>query len=218
MTAVAAGACLAAGQSMASGASSLGARAGVGVAPGEVAAAFGSVTGASRNSSLAPELLPATKGSLGTEVRQLTKSERLAGQRIRPKYIVPAVGVFTSGFGSRWGSTHYGIDIANSKGTPIVSVTDGTVIEAGPASGFGLWVRVLHDDGTITVYGHVNTITAQHGQRVRAGDQIATMGNRGLSNGVHLHFEVWDPSGKKIDPLPWLAVRGITIPGASAAD
>lgn len=96
----------------------------------------------------------------------------------RPKVVRPAQGSFTSGFGARWGTSHNGIDIANAIGTPIVSVMDGTVIEAGPASGFGLWVRIQHDDGTITVYGHMNTIDVPQGAKVKAGQQIATIGNR----------------------------------------
>lgn len=123
----------------------------------------------------------------------------------------PAEGSFTSGFGSRWGSTHFGVDIANSIGTPILSAMDGVVVEAGPASGFGLWVRVQHGDGTITVYGHVNEILVSQGQRVAAGEQIATMGNRGQSTGPHLHFEVWIGGSQKIDPIGWLGERGISL-------
>jgi len=107
------------------------------------------------------------------------------------------------------GTTHWGIDIANRIGTPIYSAADGVVIEAGPASGFGLWVRVEHTDGTITVYGHVDRYLVRKGQQVRAGDQIATMGNRGYSTGPHLHFEVWSGSGQKINPLTWLREHGI---------
>src|SRR5690606_37223649 len=73
-----------------------------------------------------------------------------------PGVVQPAEGTFTSGYGARWGTTHYGVDIANSIGTPIKSLMSGTVISSGPASGFGLWVRVQHDDGTISVYGHIN--------------------------------------------------------------
>ena len=129
----------------------------------------------------------------------------------RPKVAKPAEGTFTSGFGGRWGTTHYGVDIANSIGTPILSALDGVVVEAGPASGFGLWVRVQHADGTITVYGHVNEILVAQGQQVAAGQQIATMGNRGQSTGPHLHFEVWIGGAQKIDPVGWLGERGISL-------
>ncbi|MDQ3789056.1 MAG: M23 family metallopeptidase, partial [Actinomycetota bacterium] len=122
----------------------------------------------------------------------------------------PAVGTLTSTYGARWGTIHYGIDIANSIGTPIFSAMAGEVIDSGPASGFGLWVRVGHDNGLITVYGHINESLVSVGQRVAAGEQIATMGNRGQSTGPHLHFEVHD-GGNKIDPLPWLRSHGVNI-------
>lgn len=123
----------------------------------------------------------------------------------------PAEGSFTSGFGSRWGSMHNGIDIANVMNTPIYSVLDGVVIDAGPASGFGQWVRVRHEDGTITVYGHIETIMVSVGQAVKAGEQIAGMGNRGFSTGSHLHFEVYPQGGAAVDPIGWLAEQGINI-------
>ncbi|MGV9971980.1 M23 family metallopeptidase [Nocardia beijingensis] len=141
-------------------------------------------------------------------------AEDLAAQeasKLRPLFSRFAAGTFTSGFGARWGVQHLGIDIAGPIGTPIYAVADATVIEAGPASGFGMWVRLLHDDGTITIYGHIDTATVSAGQRVLAGDQIATIGNRGFSTGPHCHFEVWLNGTDKVDPLPWLATRGISL-------
>ncbi|MFD9705467.1 M23 family metallopeptidase [Lentzea sp. NPDC059081] len=129
----------------------------------------------------------------------------------RPKCVRPAQGTFTSGFGARWGTSHNGVDIANAIGTPIVAAMDGTVVEAGPASGFGLWVRIQHADGTITVYGHMNTIDVPQGAQVKAGQQIATIGNRGESTGPHLHFEVWTGGSQKINPVGWLAERGVSL-------
>lgn len=124
--------------------------------------------------------------------------------------VAPTNGVITSTYGPRWGSIHYGLDIANSIGTPVVSVMSGTVISSGPASGFGLWVRVRHDNGIITVYGHINETLVSVGQRVGAGQQIATVGNRGESTGPHLHFEVHQ-RGVKVDPLFWLRRNGVSI-------
>ncbi|MEU6187446.1 M23 family metallopeptidase [Nocardia sp. NPDC047038] len=141
-------------------------------------------------------------------------AEDLAAQeasKLRPLFTRFAAGTFTSGFGARWGVQHLGIDIAGPIGTPIYAVADATVIEAGPASGFGMWVRLLHDDGTVTIYGHIDTATVSAGQRVLAGDQIATIGNRGFSTGPHCHFEVWLNGTDKVDPLPWLATRGISL-------
>ena len=126
-------------------------------------------------------------------------------------FVRPALGAFTSGFGARWGVVHYGIDIANAIGTPIYAFSDGVVEDAGPASGFGLWVVLRHPDGTHSVYGHVNRMFVTVGEQVRAGERIAEIGNRGESTGPHLHFEVWAPDGTKINPLPWLATHGIRV-------
>lgn len=129
----------------------------------------------------------------------------------QPLFVMPTKGIFTSGFGYRWGVLHAGIDIANSIGTPIRAVSDGVVIAAGPTAGYGVWVKLRHADGTVTLYGHVNTTTVSVGERVMAGDQIATMGNRGNSTGPHLHFEVLLSGSQRIDPVPWLAKRGLSV-------
>ncbi|ULN54446.1 M23 family metallopeptidase [Mycolicibacillus parakoreensis] len=129
----------------------------------------------------------------------------------RPLFVAPTTGIFTSNFGYRWGSLHAGIDIANSIGTPILAASDGVVIEAGSAAGYGALVKLRHSDGTVTLYGHINTWTVDVGDRVMAGDQIATMGNRGFSTGPHCHFEVLLNGTSRVDPLPWLAQRGINI-------
>lgn len=129
----------------------------------------------------------------------------------QPLYVMPTKGIFTSNFGYRWGVLHAGIDLANSIGTPIVAVSDGVVVEAGPAAGYGMLVKLRHADGTVTLYGHINTTLVSAGQRVMAGDQIATMGNRGNSTGPHLHFEVLQNGTERIDPVPWLAKRGLNV-------
>ncbi len=116
-------------------------------------------------------------------------------------------GRVTSGFGSRWGTSHQGLDIAAPIGTPINVPMAGTVISSGPASGFGMWVRVQHADGTITVYGHINRSLVKVGQKVAAGQQIAEVGNRGQTTGPHLHIEVIQ-DGTKINPKPWLDQHG----------
>jgi murein DD-endopeptidase MepM/ murein hydrolase activator NlpD len=112
--------------------------------------------------------------------------------------------------------THLGVDIAAPIGTPVRAATSGVVQRAGAATGFGLAVYVRGDDGAITVYGHVNEFYVRAGERVSAGETIAEVGNRGQSTGPHLHFEV-HPGGSlysgAIDPVPWMAARGITIRG-----
>ncbi|GED96958.1 M23 family metallopeptidase [Gordonia crocea] len=134
----------------------------------------------------------------------------------RPLFTSPipfGVYSFTSGFGSRWGSFHGGLDMAAPLGTPIHAATDGVVIAAGPASGYGNWVQVRADDGTVTMYGHMSSsgVLVQKGQHVTAGDVIALVGNEGFSFGPHVHFEVWKNGTTKIDPMPWLAQHGVRV-------
>ncbi len=138
---------------------------------------------------------------------------RAAEEAARNRVYPPVTGVITSNYGPRWGTTHYGLDIANDVGTPVRAPMGGVVLEAGTASGFGLWVRIRHDDGTITVYGHINSYSVRAGQRVVAGEVIAEVGNRGISTGPHLHFEVWSADGRKTDPLAWLRARGADVTG-----
>ncbi len=129
--------------------------------------------------------------------------------------IAPTTGRVTSCYGARWGTMHYGVDIAAPIGTPIYAPEPGVVLQAGPASGFGLAVYVQHDDGSITLYGHVDTFDVSAGQVVGAGEKIAEVGNRGQSTGPHLHFEVHQGGlyASRVDPSPWLAARGVSLGG-----
>lgn len=169
--------------------------------------------------SQAPQVLNiADPNDLSQFSNLLAKGQRFSDERAareaaarRPLFVLPAVGTYTSNFGARWGTLHAGVDIAGPIGTPILAVADGVVIDSGPASGFGMWVRLQHADGTVTVYGHIDQSLVSVGQQVMAGDQIATMGNRGFSTGPHLHFEVHLGGTDKIDPVPWLATRGISL-------
>jgi murein DD-endopeptidase MepM/ murein hydrolase activator NlpD len=137
-----------------------------------------------------------------------------AREAARPKAVLPVDGArFTSGYGGRWGTFHYGIDLAAPMRTPEYAAMDGVVLRAGSASGFGLAVYVLHENGDVTVYGHMEEILVEPGQYVEAGETIALLGNRGQSTGPHLHFEVHQGgmNGKRIDPVPWLAERGVEV-------
>jgi murein DD-endopeptidase MepM/ murein hydrolase activator NlpD len=145
------------------------------------------------------------------------EAEAAAREAARPKFVMPINGArFTSGFGSRWGTFHYGIDLAAPMRTPEYAAGDGVVLRAGPASGFGLAVYILHENGDVTVYGHMDSILVEPGQYVDAGETIALLGNRGQSTGPHLHFEVHKggEDGKRVDPVAWLNERGVDVPGA----
>lgn len=151
----------------------------------------------------------------GTEIN--TQRELAEEQARRPKVAIPAIGSFTSPFAMRWGSFHSGIDIANAVGTPILAATDGVVVDSGPAQGYGNWIRIKADDGTMTTYGHMETLDVNEGDRVVAGQKIAGMGSLGFSTGSHLHFEV-EVNGEKINPLAWFAQHGLQLAGAGSSD
>ncbi|MBF6297420.1 peptidoglycan DD-metalloendopeptidase family protein [Nocardia amamiensis] len=126
-----------------------------------------------------------------------------------------AIGTFTVSdvFGSR-GGAHRGVDMAAADGTPIFSVSDGRVVAAGPASGFGNWVVVDSVDNNgrsySAVYGHMwdSGVLVRAGDTVAAGQHIGAVGSAGESSGPHLHFEIVPggrfTGGRQIDPLPWL--------------
>ncbi|MCK0172793.1 M23 family metallopeptidase [Mycolicibacterium sp. F2034L] len=159
----------------------------------------------------------ASKTNSAVHAEEVTKAAAFAQERaerearqLRPLFVMPTRGVWTSGFGYRWGVLHAGIDIAGPIGTPILAAADGVVIDVGPTAGYGAWVKLRHVDGTVTLYGHLNTWNVSLGERVMAGDQIATMGNRGNSTGPHLHFEVMEDGSNRVDPVGWLAKRGLS--------
>ena len=125
-------------------------------------------------------------------------------------FVRPGEGRRTSGYGRRWGRLHAGVDLAAGIGSPIRAVAAGVVKSAGQESGYGNCVRVVHADGTETVYAHMSRIVARGGDRVSAGELLGKEGNTGRSTGPHLHFEV-RINGTPINPLPWLAQRGIKV-------
>jgi murein DD-endopeptidase MepM/ murein hydrolase activator NlpD len=110
--------------------------------------------------------------------------------------IWPARGFVTSGFGYRRSPytktlrMHEGIDIANKTGTPIYASADGVVIFTGIEGGYGKLLTIDHGYGVMTRYGHLHTILAKEGDKVKRGDKIGTIGCTGRCTGPHLHYEV----------------------------
>ena len=111
----------------------------------------------------------------------------------------------TSGFGWRRDpftgheSHHGGLDLAAPRGTAIHPVRGGVVTRVGEAGGLGRIVTIDHGDGVEITYAHCDSLKARLGQRVEAGDVIATVGSSGRSTGPHLHLEL-RVDGKVRDP------------------
>jgi murein DD-endopeptidase MepM/ murein hydrolase activator NlpD len=150
-----------------------------------------------------------------TEAEAAVRLSELAASRAarEPQTALPTSGRLTTCFCMRWGSMHYGIDLAAPLGTPIHSATDGVVLRAGRASGYGNAVYIQDADGNVHVYGHMRYYDVAEGQIVHAGDRIAEVGNEGQSTGPHLHYQIHGggPSGRPIDPQEFLAERGVTV-------
>jgi len=123
-------------------------------------------------------------------------------------WIWPAKGIFTSGYGWRWGRMHKGIDLANNVGTPIVAAKQGQVVFSGwHDGGYGYLVTLAHPDGSRSLYAHNSRLLVRVGQEVEQGETIAQMGSTGRSTGPHLHFEIHPPSSGAANPLQFLPPR-----------
>jgi len=114
----------------------------------------------------------------------------------------PVSGPVISGFGTRWGRLHAGIDIAVPQGTPVHAAASGRIIYAGVMSGYGNIVVIDHGNGLATAYGHLSSIWIGGGS-VQQGQSIAASGCTGQCLGPHVHFEV-RVNGSPVDPLGYL--------------
>ena len=147
--------------------------------------------------------------STGTEA-STDEQDGEDGEVSKRLFARPAVGRLTSSYGRRWGRLHAGIDLAAGTGSPIMAVTNATVLSAGWEGGYGRSIRLIASDGTVFVYGHLSSISVSDGERVSAGERIGREGNTGQSTGPHLHFEV-RINGTPVNPVSWLRKRGVAL-------
>jgi murein DD-endopeptidase MepM/ murein hydrolase activator NlpD len=113
-------------------------------------------------------------------------------------FYTPLHGKIINKFNARSG--HLAVDVSGKLNARIASVMDGTVIFAGWTMDAGNCVYIQHDNNIISVYKHNGEVLKKIGDSVKAGDEIAIMGNTGeLTAGPHLHFELWR-NGTALDP------------------
>ena len=117
--------------------------------------------------------------------------------------VKPVSGVLTSRFGSRWGSTHTGIDVGAPTGTNIKAAAGGTVIFSGWKGTLGKLVVISHGNGIQTYYGHCSSLLVSSGETISAGQLVAKVGSTGRSTGPHLHFEI-RVNGAAINPQSYI--------------
>ena len=98
---------------------------------------------------------------------------------------------------------HNGADIGAPYGSPVLAPKSGTVIQAGWNGGYGISVMIKHNDGIITLFGHMCDRNVSKGQQVVQGQVIGWGGSTGNSDGPHIHYTMYK-NGATIDPLPYL--------------
>ena len=133
-------------------------------------------------------------------------------------------GIMRSGFGLRrhpilgYTKMHTGVDWAAPSGTPIYASGNGVIEKAGWESGYGKYIRVRHNNGYETAYGHMTAFARgmDEGTRVRQGQVIGFVGSTGLSTGSHLHYEIL-VNGRFVDPMRIKLPRGRVLEGALLA-
>lgn len=121
------------------------------------------------------------------------------------------IGRISSGFGPRRdpfagvSALHTGLDIPQRNGTAVTAPGPGKVVRASWAGAYGRLVEISHDNGLTTRYAHLSKMLVSAGQRVKAGQLIARVGNSGRSTGAHLHYET-RVNGKPINPNRFIKV------------
>jgi murein DD-endopeptidase MepM/ murein hydrolase activator NlpD len=129
-------------------------------------------------------------------------------------------GIMRSGFGFRrhpilgYAKMHTGVDWSTSYGTPIFAAGNGVVEKAGWESGYGKYIRIRHNNGYETAYGHMSAYAMgiDEGSRVRQGQIIGFVGSTGLSTGAHVHYEIL-VNGRFVDPMRIRLPRGRSLQG-----
>jgi murein DD-endopeptidase MepM/ murein hydrolase activator NlpD len=128
--------------------------------------------------------------------------------------------IMRSGFGPRrhpilgYVKMHTGVDWATAYGTPIFASGDGAVEVAGWEGGYGKYVKLKHNNGYETAYGHMSAFAKglEVGKRVHQGQVIGFVGSTGESTGAHVHYEII-VNGRFVDPMRVKLPRGRSLEG-----
>jgi murein DD-endopeptidase MepM/ murein hydrolase activator NlpD len=132
--------------------------------------------------------------------------------------------VMRSGFGGRrhpilgYVKMHTGVDWATAYGTPIFASGNGVIEKVGLEGGYGKYIRIKHNNGYETAYGHMSAFAKgmEVGKRVRQGQVIGFVGSTGLSTGPHVHYEIL-VNGRFVDPMRVKLPRGRALEGTMMA-
>jgi murein DD-endopeptidase MepM/ murein hydrolase activator NlpD len=144
----------------------------------------------------------------------LETRESIFASMPRGRPLGAGIGLITSTFGVREdpfyvgiGEFHNGIDFASANGTPIYATAPGIVIDASNSDGgLGNHVRIEHENGFHTTYGHCSELFVKKGDRVKRGDLIASVGASGKATGNHLHYEVRVGNDPPMNPQEFINI------------
>lgn len=138
--------------------------------------------------------------------RIATVWQRLVGGESGASLVYPCTGQITSAYAWRHHPVtgqvemHYGIDIQGAAGTAVQAAAAGIVREIAEEQVLGIYVVIEHDEGLVTRYAHLQEVSVEAGAKIAKGQVIGKMGNTGLTQDTHLHFEVI-VNGQPVDPL-----------------
>ncbi len=132
--------------------------------------------------------------------------------------------IMRSGFGGRrhpilgYVKMHTGVDWATAYGTPIFAAGNGVIEKIGWEGGYGKYIRLKHNNGYETAYGHMSAFAKgmEVGKRVRQGQVIGFVGSTGMSTGAHVHYEIL-VNGRFVDPMRVKLPRGRALEGPMMA-
>jgi len=133
--------------------------------------------------------------------------------------------IMRSGFGGRrhpilgFVKMHTGVDWATAYGTPIFASGNGVLEKVGLEGGYGKYIRIKHNNGYETAYGHMSAFAKgmEIGKRVRQGQVIGFVGSTGMSTGPHVHYEIL-VNGRFVDPMRIKLPRGRSLDGPMMAN
>jgi murein DD-endopeptidase MepM/ murein hydrolase activator NlpD len=133
--------------------------------------------------------------------------------------------IMRSGFGGRrhpilgFVKMHTGVDWATAYGTPIFASGNGVIEKVGLEGGYGKYIRIKHNNGYETAYGHMSAFAKgmEAGKRVRQGQVIGFVGSTGMSTGPHVHYEIL-VNGRFVDPMRIKLPRGRSLEGGMMAN
>jgi len=146
----------------------------------------------------------------GKKTSSSRKTKSVKGVKWRWPHLGAIIATYTKPKGTKsrdsTGKVNKGIDIAGKLGDSVFSAASGEVVYAGSGLlGYGKLIIINHNEHYLSAYAHNEQILVKEGQRIKAGQKIAEMGNTGTSR-VKLHFEI-RRDGKPVNPLSYLPKR-----------